>query len=68
MEKLQVTHDDSWELQNGERVDYYKVGQWYMELIDNQVDEELEHAKHSIKVYKAWYKFLKKKAKKNPRH
>jgi hypothetical protein len=61
MSRLKVNKGNSWTLKEGGTVTYYDVGNWYMELIDEEFDEALADAKQAIKVYKAWYKFLKKK-------
>ena len=58
---MKVKHSGGYELKSGGRVDYYNVGNWSMELIDGQIEEEIRAAKKAIKAYKAWYKWLKKK-------
>lgn len=64
MSKLRVKYDTSWEIKDGGRVEYFQIGNWYMELLVDEVDEALISAKESIKVHKAWYRWLKKNRKK----
>lgn len=62
--KIKVEHRSGYELKDGGWVDYYDVGVWNFELIDGEMDEELWNAKHSIKVFRAWYRYLKKQKRK----
>ena len=46
---------------DGDRVDYYDVGNWSMERIhSNDIEHDIVDVKHAIKAHKAWLKWLKK--------
>ncbi len=69
MAKLKVELSNEYQLKDGGYVYHYDIGNWYMELIQaRNYNQEIEDAKHAIKVHKAWVKYLKKLNKKNPRH
>lgn len=61
MSKIKVEAASQYPLKDGGYVYYFDVGNWSMELIQSRnYQTEIEDAKHAIKVYKAWLKYLKK--------
>jgi hypothetical protein len=62
---VKVKHLSGWEDKEGERIDYYEVGIWSMELLSYELDEEIRSAKESVKAFKTWHRFLKKQRRKN---
>jgi hypothetical protein len=64
MSKFKVIADAGWELKEGNRVEYYNIDSWVLELIPEEFEAYLKNAKNSVKVHKAWYRWLKKNRKK----
>jgi hypothetical protein len=61
MAKIKVEAENEYRLKDGGYVYYFKVGNWSMELIQSRnYKDEIEDAKHAIKVHKAWLRHLKK--------
>lgn len=62
---MKVKHIDGWKDKEGAQIDYYQVGAWSLELLEGELDEEILAAKHSVKVFKTWHRWLKKQRRKN---
>ena len=63
-EKIKVTPAGAWEDKDGNSISYYKVGDWTLELLGGELEEELLAAKHAEKVFKVWNRWLTKNKKK----